>query len=66
MIRLTESRERAGSGEGTAAGRRPFMAGRRGPAGGWTWISPESDEARSFLPGPFSLTLVLRGRTAGD
>lgn len=52
-------------GEATDASRRPFMVGRRSPEGEWTWIAPESREARSFLPGPFSLTLLLRGRRAG-
>lgn len=52
-------------GEEREAGRRAFMVGRRSPEGEWTWIAPESREARSFLPGPFSLTLLIRGRTAG-
>lgn len=40
-------------------GRRAFMAGRAGPGGGWAWVAPDSEEARRFLPGPFSLALVI-------
>jgi len=49
----------------TRGGRRAFMAGRSGPDGGWTWVAPDSLPAKRFLPGPFSLTLMLRGRRAG-
>lgn len=54
-----------GAGPERRAGRRAFMAGRAGPDGAWTWVAPDSLQARRFLPGPFSLTLMLRGRRAG-
>lgn len=72
ILRLVEARgEDAGPGPGARGDstarrqRRAFMAGWRSAEGAWTWIAPDSEEARSFLPGPFSLTLVLRDRTDG-
>lgn len=55
--RAAEGTDRAEEG----ADRRVFMAGRAGPDGGWTWVAPESRAARSFLPGPFSLALMIGG-----
>lgn len=46
------------------ADRRTFMVGRSGPRGAWTWVAPDSEPARRFLPGPFSLTMLLRGPPA--
>lgn len=53
--RAAERTDRAEEG----ADRRVFMAGRAGPDGGWTWVAPDSRAARGFLPGPFSLALMI-------
>ena len=45
-------------------GRRTFMVGRAGPHGSWARVAPDSEPARRFLPGPFSLAMLLRGRPA--
>ena len=45
--------------------RRLLMVGGRTERGAWTWMSPELEAAERALPGPWSLTLLLRGRPAG-
>ena len=55
---------RAPDAEPARGGRRTFMVGRSGPRGTWARVAAESEPARRFLPGPFSLTMLLRGRPA--
>ena len=66
MLRWIDGRgERAPDDAETGRGvRRTFMVGRSGPEGGWARVAPDSEPARRFLPGPFSLTMLLRGRPA--
>ncbi len=67
MERMLEMTRRLdGSDRGPAAGgRRPLAVGRRSPEGSWLWVAPHAEEARRAVPGPWSLTLLLRGRPAG-
>lgn len=67
---LAMTRRLEGSSGAAAAGsagrrRRPLAVGRSSPEGSWLWVSPEAEEAREAIPGPWSLTLLLRGRPAG-
>lgn len=52
-------------GENTEGSRRLLMVGARTDGGAWTWVAPEAGAAHRTLPGPWSLTLLLRGRPAG-
>ena len=63
MLEMT--RRLDGSASGARGDRRPLAVGRSSPEGSWLWVSPEAEEARRAVPGPWSLTLVLRGRPAG-
>lgn len=53
------------TGAGAAGERRLLMAGGRTSRGAWTWMAPDAEAADRALPGPWSLTLLLRGRPAG-
>lgn len=57
------AREGAGAAD---RDRRLLMAGGRAESGSWTWMAPDAREARRALPGPWSLTLLLRARPGGD
>lgn len=62
-------RDRAAPGPGgdraAAAERRLLMAGVHTDRGDWTWVAPDAGAADRAMPGPWSLTLLLRGRPAG-
>lgn len=55
----------AGPDRAAAGERRLLMAGGRTERGDWTWVAPDADAADRAVPGPWSLTLLLRGRPAG-
>lgn len=57
-------RDRAAPGAEGDRERRLLMAGGRTRRGDWTWLAPEAEAADRALPGPWSLTLLLRGRRA--
>lgn len=64
MLEMT--RRLDGSSDGRpVGGRRPLAVGRSSPEGSWLWVSPDAEEARRAVPGPWSVTLLLRGRPAG-
>ena len=66
LERMLEMTRRLDGSDGrTPTGRRPLAVGRSSPTGSWLWVSPEADEARRAVPGPWSLTLLLSGRPAG-
>lgn len=62
ILRLTDRMEADAVPQRAGPGRRLLMAGVRTDRRAWTWVSPEVDAAERALPGPWSLTLLLRGR----